>query len=90
MKMEDVTDASTAQMCADTGHQCPACPSAVRNLYATAFNAESAIMEALAHNGSWERAQRKLVEMKRAVDAFRAEHVNEHFKALEAWRLQQQ
>lgn len=90
MKMEEVTDSSTAQMCADTGHQCPACPSAVRNIYATAYNAELAVTSAMSNNGSWERAGRKLAELKHAVDAFRAEHVNGHFEALEAWRLQQQ
>ncbi len=80
-----VTDQITAQMCTETGHSCIACPQDARNLGATAHNALGAVRNALNGSGSWERAQRKLGELERALAAWEATAA-EHFGALESWR----
>lgn len=81
----EVTDPATAQMCAESGHSCIACPQDVRNLAATAHNAHGAVLAALNGGGSWERAHRKLASLKGALETFKAAS-DAHFAALEEWR----
>ena len=81
----EVTDPATAQMCAETGHSCIACPQDARNLAATAHNAHGAVIAALAGNGSWDRAHRKLAGLKRALEKF-GQASDTHFAALNEWR----
>lgn len=80
-----VTDPTTAQMCQETGHSCPACPEDARDLGATAHNALGAVRAALAGTGSWERARRKLASLERSLETWQAS-VDEHFAALNGWR----
>ena len=80
----DVTDQITAQMCAETGHSCIACPVDVRNLAATAHNAHGAVKAALEGTGSWGRAARKLGSLERALATFK-ESSDSHFEALRNW-----
>lgn len=81
----DVTDPTTARMCQETGHSCPACPERARDLGATAHNALGAVRAALGGTGSWERARRKLDSLQRSLEAWQAS-VDEHFTALNEWR----
>jgi len=81
----EVTDPVTAQMCAETGHACIACPQDARNLAATAHNAHGAVAAALNGHGSWERAIRKLASLKNALETFQAAS-DAHFAVLEEWR----
>jgi len=81
----EVTDPTTAQMCQETGHSCIACPQDVRNLAATAHNALGAVIAALEGHGGWDRAQRKLASLSRALETFNVAS-EAHFAALEAWR----
>jgi hypothetical protein len=76
------TDPTTARMCAETGHDCPACPSAVRNLAATAHNAVGAWDSVLADSA---RCSRKMEELRAALAAFEPISAD-HFAALNAWR----
>jgi hypothetical protein len=81
----EVTDPVTAQMCAETGHSCIACPQDARNLAATAHNAHGAVNAALRGDGSWERADRKLASLKNALEKF-GQASDAHFAALNEWR----
>lgn len=58
---------------------CIACPTEVRNLYATAHNAVSAIERAIQGSGSWERAHRMVTELKSAVETMKP-IVERHFE----------
>jgi hypothetical protein len=80
-----VTDPVTARMCAETGHSCIACPQDVRNLAATAHNALGAVLAAMDGHGGWDRAQRKLASLSRALETFKVAS-DAHFAALEEWR----
>lgn len=80
-----VTDQVTAQMCRETGHSCPACSQDARNLGATAHNALGGVRAALRGAGSWERANRKMGELERALEKWQAS-LDAHFAALEGWR----
>ena len=62
-------------------HQCPYCPVSVRSLYAVAYNAMLALDMARAGMGDWERAWRKVGEMRETVLALEP-LVAAHFKAL--------
>jgi hypothetical protein len=81
----DVTDQVTARFCTETGHSCPACPQDARSLHATAHNALGAVEAALAGHGGWDRAYRKMGELKRALETFKGIS-DGHFAAMEAWR----
>jgi hypothetical protein len=81
----EVTDQVTAQMCTETGHSCIACPGDVRNLGATAHNALGAVRAALIGSGSWERADRKLGELERALAQYQ-HPLDAHFAAMSIWR----
>ena len=52
------------------GKPCPACPEEVRDLAACAHNAVGAIEAARDGHGGWERAWRKLGELKRSLERF--------------------
>lgn len=80
-----VTDPTTAQMCTETGHSCIACPTDSRNLAANAHNTLNAVEAALNGTGSWSRAQRKLVGLRRALETWRVSS-DAHFEALDGWR----
>lgn len=79
------TDQVTQRMRAETGHDCLACPTAVRALYAAAHNASGAIRAMRDGTGSWDRALRKATELERALADFQP-HVDGHFAAFETWR----
>ena len=81
----DVTDIITVEMCTETGHSCIACPTAARNLGATAHNALGAVRAALDGTGDWGRAGVKLADLERALGTWQ-ESVDEHFEAMNAWQ----
>jgi hypothetical protein len=81
----DVTDQVTAQMCAEAGHSCIACPVEVRSLYASAHNAVGAVRRALEGGGDWSRAKRKLAELEETVARMRLV-MDGHAGALDGWR----
>lgn len=60
----DLTDPTTERMRQETGHDCIACPTAVRNLMATAHNALGALEAARTGTGDWARAWRKVAEVR--------------------------
>lgn len=73
-------DPATDRMRAETGHDCIACPAAVRDLYATAQN--------LLHRldaSAWSEVPRKAESMRVSLAKVEAV-VDEHFAALGAWR----
>lgn len=79
------TDPTTERMRQETGHDCIACPTAVRNLMATAHNALS---QWDANHGSlpdWSRLARKMESLREAL-ALVQRVGDEHFKALDEWR----
>lgn len=79
-----MTDTTTEQFMKETGHNCVACPTDVRGLYAVAHNALGqwdAIKDSVADG----RMHRKMSELRSSVESFRT-IVNEHFEALNAWR----
>ena len=63
---------------------CPACPVEVRGLYASAHNAVLAVEAAQGEMGSWERAFRKMAELKSAVEAMQP-IVDKHFEDRSHW-----
>lgn len=80
--MSETTDPVTEQMRQETGHDCITCPTAVRNLMATAHNALSA----------WDGGTANLVRTARKMESLREALAKvepiaaEHFEALKAWR----
>jgi hypothetical protein len=81
----DLTDPTTDRMRQETGHDCIACPTAVRDLVATAHNALGELEACLAGTGDWDRAERKVVELRRSSDRMRR-FAGQHFEALDAWK----
>lgn len=79
------TDATTEQMRQETGHDCPACSSAVRNLTGTVHNALGEWDVSLRAGGITPRLHRKMAELRRALATMQP-HVDEHFVALDGWR----
>jgi hypothetical protein len=79
------TDPTTERMRQETGHDCIACPSDVRNLMATAHNALGAIDAARDGAGDWGRAFRKVEDLRGALARLRPVS-DEHFEALNGWR----
>lgn len=81
-----MTDPTTERMRQETGHDCPACSSAVRDLYATAHNAwgEWTASAIYGCTGS-ERIVRKMAELGRSASRMQ-EVVDGHFAAMDAWR----
>jgi hypothetical protein len=79
------TDPTTEQMRQETGHDCPACPTDVRNLAATAHNALGALTAARDGVGDWSRAWRKVEELRTALAILQLTS-DAHFAALNAWR----
>lgn len=63
-------------------HTCPYCPVSVRTLYATSYNAMLALDMAREGVGDWDRAWRKVAEMRETVLALEP-LMTAHFKALE-------
>lgn len=80
-----VADRATELMRAATGHNCPACPTSVRNLHAVAWNAAQAIRAALSDRTGWTRAERKLAELEQVLVEFQDISAS-HFAALDGWR----
>lgn len=81
-----VADGETEAFRAATGHDCPACPTAVRDLFATAHNAAGA-WDTATRDDDWARAYRKARELDDAVARFQSV-VDAHFAALTEWRRQ--
>lgn len=82
---EPMADPTTLRMREETGHDCIACPQAVRNLAATAHNALS---QWDANQGDYRNPQRfarKMEELRHAVAKMRTV-ADEHFKALDDWK----
>lgn len=78
------TDPSTQRMRGETGHDCIACPSAVRNMSAVLHNLVVAL-ESAQRDGDFYRVWKKLCDAREVVDAWRP--ISEaHFAALDAWR----
>jgi hypothetical protein len=61
-------------------HRCAFCPLSTRALYAVAYNAMLALDMAKAGMGDWDRAWRKVAEMRETVLAIEP-LVTEHFRA---------
>jgi len=71
-------------MCDETGHNCIACPSDVRNIAAILHNLVNAL-ESAQRDGDFYRVWKKLRDARRAVDAW--EPIRDaHFAALNSWR----
>ena len=83
-EVEPTTDPTTQRMCDETGHQCIACPSDVRNIAAVLHNLVNAL-EAARQDGDFFRVWKKLRDARAAVDAWQP-IVDGHFAALNAWR----
>jgi hypothetical protein len=82
-----VADPTTERMRQETGHDCIACPTRVRDLMATAHNALGewgAITDARGVT-DWTRLHRKMAELQWSLDQL--ELISDaHFEALDAWR----
>jgi hypothetical protein len=61
------------------GNPCPACPSIFRNLHAVAHNADEAFFAAGIGQGGWERAYRKMKELRQVVEEYQP-LVDKHFE----------
>lgn len=78
------TDPATERMCQETGHDCIACPTAVRDLMATAHNLLGAL-DAARRGNDWARAWRKAEALRGSLAVIQSV-ADEHFAALQAWR----
>ena len=80
-----VADATTETMRATTGHDCPACPTVVRDLYAVAYNAVTSWRAD--PNRAEARTARKMAELANVLERLRP-IVDAHFEALHQWNHQ--
>lgn len=76
-----MTDPTTERMRQETGHDCVACPTVVRNLMATAYNALAQWDAGHDHP----RLARKMENLREAL-AIVEPIAAGHFEALHAWR----
>lgn len=81
----ELADPTTDRMRQETGHDCIACPTPVRDLMATAHNAINALDAARDGAGGWDRAWRKVNDLRASV-ARMEQFSDEHFVALNGWR----
>lgn len=86
VEREERWDKTTARFREETGHDCLACPSAVRDLYATAHNAASQLRATLESGEDVQRAWRKLVQLEMAVERWERVVEGNHFAAMNNWR----
>lgn len=78
--MPEVSDPTTERMRKETGHDCIACPTDVRNLLACAHN----LLTRLDSN-DYSGVHRKAEDLRRAVAKLQ-ESADGHFAVLGAWR----
>lgn len=76
------TDPTTERMRQETGHDCIACPTRVRDLMATAHNA---LGEWGADVTDRPRLHRKMAELRQSLDQIQPVS-DAHFEAMDGWR----
>ena len=79
------TDGTTERMRQETGHDCIACPTDVRNLMATAHNALGQWEANQGGLADWPRLHRKMAALRSALDLLQPV-ADQHFEALDGWK----